>query len=163
MVRALTLDFVAIGVGTIAVSHRPRVKSLPAMRSLGATHLVSLLSTREGAREIGAAARAAGLEWVWVELANGDVPPPARDHELASALSGLTQILREGAGVVVHCSAGIHRTGMFSYALLRATGLGPEDAIATLRRSRVTTADGVGEHRLSWGDRLSVTMGWAAR
>ncbi|MDL4772567.1 protein-tyrosine phosphatase family protein [Actinomadura xylanilytica] len=160
MTGTVAVDFVGVGGGMLALTRRPKAKSLPAMRSLGATHLVTLLSRREGAGAVGAAARAAGLEWVWVDLANADPPPPARDGELAKVLLDTAGSLRDGAAVVVHCSAGIHRTGMFAHALLRASGLSGDDARLTLARLRTPTSEGVGEHRLAWGEQLCTTMGW---
>ena len=111
MTQALTIDFVAAGGGLLAVTHRPKVRSLPEMRALGVTHLVTLLSEREGARDVGAAAKAAGLEWYWVSLADADPPPPERDEELGAALGAIAELLRDRAAVVVHCSAGIHGPG----------------------------------------------------
>ncbi|MEV0406463.1 tyrosine-protein phosphatase [Actinoallomurus sp. NPDC050550] len=160
MAPVSTVDFVAVGGGMLAVTHRPKVKSLPAMRSLGATHLVTLLSRREGAWAMGSAARAAGLEWIWVDLANADPPPPGRYGEMARALLDIASLLREGAAVVIHCSAGIHRTGMFTYALLRAMRFTSSDARLTLARLRARTADDVGDERLTWAEHLCVTMGW---
>jgi len=40
----------------------------------------------------------------------------------------------------MHCSAGIHRTGMMGHAVLRLAGLDAAEAQATLRRLRVVTA-----------------------
>ncbi|WP_018724246.1 protein-tyrosine phosphatase family protein [Salinispora fenicalii] len=158
MTQAPGIEFVSIAEGALAVMHRPKVKLLPVMRIAGATHLVTLLSRREGALAIGSAAKAAGLEWIWVELANGQQPPPPRHHEIVTALTTLANDIRNGARVVIHCSAGIHRTGMFTYALLRACDLDADEAMLTLTRLRAVTADGVGEHRLAWAEDLSVTV-----
>ena len=59
---------------------------------------------------------------------------------------------------MVHCSAGIHRTGMFGYALLRAVGLDREASNAKLRELRAVTAEGVGDERLAWGDRIASAL-----
>lgn len=154
------MDFVAVGGGKLAVTRRPKVKALPEMKALGATHLVTLLSRRDGAWVVGSVARAAGLEWIWVDLANADPPPAARDGELAKSLLDTAGAVREGAAVVVHCSAGIHRTGMFTYALLRAMRLSAEDARLMLACLSAATAEGVGDQRLEWAERLCLTMGW---
>jgi protein-tyrosine phosphatase len=53
----------------------------------------------------------------------------------------------------VHCSAGIHRTGMVAYGLMRLSGLGPDAAVAAVKRIRAATADGVTEDRLHFVDR----------
>ncbi|GAA5071441.1 protein-tyrosine phosphatase family protein [Nocardia iowensis] len=155
MTQASSLEFVHLGRGALAVTHRPKVKLLPAMRAAGVTHLVTLLSRREGALMVGTAAKAAGLEWIWVEIANGRQPPPACRHEIVAALTMLAELLDDGAEVVIHCSAGIHRTGMFTYALLRTCGLDPDESMDVLARLRAATAAGVGAERLAWTEQLS--------
>ena len=146
---------VSVGAGAIALTHRPKVRALPAMRAVGVTHLVTLLSRREGAPALGEAARAAGLEWTWVELPNGQQPPPELRDEITAALAKVATLVGAGAHVAIHCSAGIHRTGMFGYALLRTCGLEPEEATETLGRLRTATAEGVGEQRLTWAEELA--------
>jgi len=149
------IELVSVGGGALAIAHRPKVKRLPAMRDAGVTHLVTLLSKREGALSVGSAARAAGLEWVWVDLPNGQQPPPDRHAHVLDALVTLATLLRDGANVVVHCSAGIHRTGMFTYALLRTCGLDGATALSTLGRLRTATSEGVGEQRIMWAEDLA--------
>ena len=150
---------VGIGAGAVAISHRPKVRALPAMKAAGVTHLVTLLSEREGAVALGDAARVAGLQWIWVDLPNGQQPPPERRPGLVTAVTELAGLVQDGARVVIHCSAGIHRTGMFSYALLRACGLDPEAAMSTLARLRAVTAEGIGEQRVSWAEDLAAGTG----
>jgi protein-tyrosine phosphatase len=146
---------VELGVGAIALTHRPKVKLLPDLATAGATHLVTLLSKREGALALGPAAEAAGLEWIWVDVPNGQEPTQASRNAIVAALARLEPLVTGGATAVIHCSAGIHRTGMFAYALLRAHGLDPDGARATLRQLRTVTAEGVGEHRLAWAEELA--------
>ncbi|WP_171166483.1 tyrosine-protein phosphatase [Streptomyces sp. I05A-00742] len=146
---------VRVGAGAVAVVHRPKVKLLPALKTAGVTHLVTLLSKREGALTMRSAARAAGLEWIWVQLANGQRPPPRQHHEIVTALTTLAPLVRDGATAVVHCSAGIHRTGMFTYALLRACDLDAPEALSALTRMRAATAEGVGGQRLAWAEELA--------
>ena len=50
--------------------------------------------------------------------------------------------------VLVHCAAGIHRTGVFAYSLLRATGLGGKSAMAKILEIREVTHRGVGQDRI---------------
>lgn len=140
---------VPVGGGALALTHRPKLKSMPALRALGATHLVTLLSERESARQIGDVAIAAGLTWGWAPLDGGGVPSEDRTRELRSVLRELADVIAAGGRVVVHCSAGIHRTGMFGYALLRQVGLSAEDARGKLVELRGVTSDGVGSDRLA--------------
>jgi protein-tyrosine phosphatase len=158
MTQSLSLTFFDVGGGQLAVTHRPKLKLLPAMREAGVTHLVTLLSEREGARTVGTAARATGLTWVWVALENGSQPPAEQETRIRSSLTDLVAVLHDGGRIVVHCSAGIHRTGMFSYALLRAAGLTEQEARSGLGHMRSVTAEGVGEQRLGWADQGLVPL-----
>jgi protein-tyrosine phosphatase len=152
-VEGITL--VRVGAGAVALTHRPKLKALAAIRAAGVTHLVTLLSEREGALAVGSAARGAGLEWIWVGLPNGSQPVPPARAEAEAALAVLAGLVDNGARVVVHCSAGIHRTGMFGYALLRTCGLDAGTAATTLTQLRAVTAEGVGPLRLAWAEELA--------
>jgi protein-tyrosine phosphatase len=153
------VSLVPVGAGALALTHRPKLKDLPALRAAGVTHVVTLLAENEGARALGDAAERAGLAWVWVPFAGAAVPDRARDVELRAALRDVGALIEAGGRVVVHCSAGIHRTGMFGYALLRQIGLDREAARRTLGELRAVTADGVGPDRLAWGDALADDVG----
>jgi protein-tyrosine phosphatase len=113
------------------------------------------LPENEGAKQVGDAAQRADLAWIWVPLVGASVPDQARDAELRQVCRELCELIAGGGRLVVHCSAGIHRTGMFGYALLRQFGLDPAVARAKLAELRQVTADGVGPDRLAWGDRLA--------
>jgi protein-tyrosine phosphatase len=148
------LKLVIVGAGRLALSHRPKRSDIGRLRDMGVTHVVTLLAEREGANEVGESVRSAGLTWTWCPLANGRPPDAQVTQTLRPVLAELAGLLREGAALLVHCSAGIHRTGMFGYALLRQVGLEPAAARAKLIELRAVTAEGVGEERLAWGDSL---------
>ena len=151
--------FVQIGRGALALTHRPKLKGLGPLRAAGATDVVTLLTETEGAATIGDAVRASGLQWMWCPFAGAAVPSPDGDHELAAAIDIVAAAILNGGHVVVHCSAGIDRTGMFGYALLRRLGLSSEAAREALASLRQVTAEGVGEDRIAWGDRLASVAG----
>jgi protein-tyrosine phosphatase len=87
-------------------------------------------------------------------LDGGDVPCAARTAELRPRLVAIATTIGNGSKVVVHCSAGIHRTGMIGYALLRQLGMSADAAREKLPELRSVTAEGVGSDRLAWGDSL---------
>ncbi|HYH96406.1 protein-tyrosine phosphatase family protein [Hyalangium sp.] len=98
--------------------------------------------------------KAAGIGWIWVPFPGAAVPDSARTDELRQVFRDLRELIAAGSKLVVHCSAGIHRTGMFGYALLRQLGLSADAAHTKLAELRQHTAEGVGPDRLSWGDAL---------
>lgn len=151
------IGWVPVCHGFMAVSHRPKKKIFPTLKLQGCTHLLTLLSEREGAREIGDAAKHAGIEWLWFPLESGDPLDSAREVEVRSFFEQIRPILESPHHILVHCSAGIHRTGMVTYALLRYLGLEPTEARSKLHEMRPMTADGVGDNRLAWGDGFGKT------
>lgn len=149
---SLEMRWVDLAGGRLAIGPRPKVRGLGALRESGATHMATLLSSREGAEELGAAARAAGLAWLWLPLPNGDPPGPDRTPEVLAILDAWGEVLASGACIYLHCAAGIHRTGMIAYALMRRLGIAAETARQRLAELRPITASEVGEPRLAWGD-----------
>lgn len=149
------IALVALGPGALALTHRPKRTALATWKAVGVSHVVTLLAEREGARDVGAAAARAGLDWIWVPLANAGIPDDSETRRLLPAIDQVVDVLKHGARVVIHCSAGIHRTGMFGYAVLRRFGLSADDARAKLLALRGVTADGVGDERLHWGDQVA--------
>ena len=146
--------WIPVAGGRLALTHRPKKTALAELRGQGCTAVLTLLSAREGAEAIGAAASLAGIAWLWLPLENGHPPADDRDAEIARVFDQVVAHLTAGGAVLIHCSAGIHRTGMVGYALLRHLGLDADAARAQLRSLRTVTADGVGEARLAWGERF---------
>jgi protein-tyrosine phosphatase len=149
------INFIPIGAGALALTHRPKLKDFPSLRAEGVTHVVTLLAENEGASQLGDAATRAGLGWIWVPFHGAGVPDSVRSSELRQVLRTLRELVMAGNKVVIHCSAGIHRTGMLGYALLRQLGLSADAARTKLAELRQLTADGVGQDRLAWGDSLA--------
>ncbi|MBK8978841.1 MAG: tyrosine-protein phosphatase [Planctomycetes bacterium] len=145
-------NWVPVAGGRLAVGHRPRLRALAALRRSGATHILTLTSESEGARDIERSARDAGLRWLWLPLANGEPPEAARIPVIASMFLGVSEVLAQGGAVFAHCSAGIHRTGMITFALLRYLGHGTVAARELMAALRTVTAERVGARRLEWGD-----------
>jgi predicted protein tyrosine phosphatase len=117
------------------------------------TDIVCLLNEKEDSSKFAEYALKAGVTWHWLPLQGASI----------SYLSGKeTQILiiqmaqdvvdlikkDEKHTILVHCSAGCHRTGFFAYTVLRLLGHNPVKARAGLLMMRRETGVDVGEHRL---------------
>ncbi len=157
--EADSVRWVGVIGGYLAVGHRPKLKRVQTLRQTGATHILTLLDESEGATEIGAAARQVGIDWLWFPLDSGTPPDEARLAAVRALYESLQSVLAAGGRVYVHCSAGIHRTGLITYGLLRFLGMSGTVAVATLRTLRTETEDGVGEARLAWGDQFGARVG----
>ncbi len=145
--------------GRLAIGHRPQIRTICNMRLLGATHVMTLLSESEGAKSIGEQVRRAELSWIWLPLRSADPPSPERHEEILQVLNEIQTALSSGANIYIHCSAGIHRTGMIAWAILRHIGMDADNALSALTELRQETAQGVGDDRKHWGDRFVAGRG----
>jgi protein-tyrosine phosphatase len=132
--------------------HRPKNTDFPALYEMGCTHVVTLLKESEGAARFGTMTQDAGMEWVWLPVPNGKYPEGEVHRLLLEAMPNLSALLDEGKSILIHCSAGIHRTGTVAYALLRWRGMNRGQAMKLIGRIRRETAEGMLEKRMRWGD-----------
>lgn len=149
------IRFVKVGHGRLALYHRPRRDMFASLRRTGCTHVVTLLKDSENAKLYGDLARQAGLEWIWLPVPNGNYPQKAVHERLIQAMPELSRLLDEGNSLLIHCSAGIHRTGMVAYGLLRWRGVDSVQAMKLIRRMRRETAEGMMAKRMKWGDSIA--------
>ena len=152
MKELTTTKFVKVGNGRLALSHRPRVADFPFLYEMGCTHIVTLLKESEGAQRYGDLTEKAGMEWIWLPVPNGKYPEGEVHERLIQALPKLSQLLDNGKSLLIHCSAGIHRTGTVAYALLRWRGLDKLQAMKIIIQVRKETGEGMLEKRMRWGD-----------
>lgn len=152
---ALEVFPVEVGDGWLCVGHRPGKSSFSVLRDAGVTHVITLLGPAEGAEELIGRIKAAGFESIWLPLAGAKpVDDPDRLEEITAFYGELRSLLQEGNTLFLHCSAGIHRTGMIAYGLLRYLGLSEAEGVSRLGRMRQVTIDGVTDARLEWGEQF---------
>lgn len=144
--------WVRVGNGRMALWHRPKLNAMATLKEAGCQHLVTLLSEKEGARAIGEAAQAAGMEWTWLPMEGSRPPEGRRSVAVINALILLSEGLDDGHSILVHCSAGMHRTGMVAFALLRLRGHTEETALDTILRMRAHTRDALTAKHIAWGN-----------
>ncbi len=104
----------------------------------GASLLVSLVGDGElehlGIESFEARVRACGLDLVRFPIA--DFSTPNALSELEAVVAEIVARARGGETVVIHCWAGLGRTGLVVACCLVLLGRAPEEAIAIVRRHR---------------------------
>ena len=154
-------DWVSVGNGRLTLWHRLGRGAASKLKAFGCDCVVTLLSAREGAPTIGTSVANAGMEWVWLPLENGRPPEGSVAESVLSVLPTLAERLGAGRSVLIHCSAGIHRTGMVAYALLRWFGHDEEPALALIGQMRAHTREGLQRKQIDWGN-VTVRLGCGA-
>lgn len=145
---------------SVFLGPRPGKKSLGLLTDLQLTHCCTLLSEREDVRPIEKLCGKIGCRWIWLPIEGGRLEILGQVD-----LAGHMRRLAQGVGdepkprLYFHCSAGIHRTGFFVYAMLRLQGMNRGQAFDELSRLRTVTAQQVGEERLDLADDMIAAMG----
>ncbi|HAA11749.1 MAG TPA: hypothetical protein DCE41_08655 [Cytophagales bacterium] len=138
----LSCHFVQLfGAGRLALSERPKVKELPGLLAEGCDRIVTILSINDKPQGIGRAAQALGIEWNWLQVAQASQLTAAEQNHFKAMGQTVYQAILKGESVLVHCSAGLHRTGMFAYALLRTQSLRHDSAMEMLGELRRETLE----------------------
>jgi protein-tyrosine phosphatase len=150
------ISWIQIGQGFISIGHIPGGKiSFTSLKEAGTSVVVTLLQEHEGVRKIGEQLKQMNIEWIWFPFsATNPHSGKKKTREVLELFSNMNELLENGNRIYIHCSAGIHRTGMITYGLLRYLGKEKEQAIQLLNMLRVVTVSSVGENRLIWGDQF---------
>ena len=135
-----------VGKGSIGLDHFPSQKAVKQHKAHGCTLVVTLQKDEEGAQVVRKLCKKSNLEWLQVDFWRHFHRKEA--DVLWTKVAYVASVVQDGGSVLVHCAAGIHRTGMFAYAVLLALGYTPKAALESLRIMRETCWRRVGLHRI---------------
>lgn len=152
------LEFFQVLSGGICCLHRPSKGGILALGQNKCTVVVSLLSPSENPHEIGNACKSVGIKWLWVPLQGANKKLLEKNNTawlLRKVLIEGKDLILKGNFMLVHCAAGIHRTGLFTYALLRILGMDKEKTLESIQKIRNVTYEKCGIHRFELGESLA--------
>lgn len=106
------------------------------LRALGVSAVVCLQELHEGSyvRDGFGASRATGIERLHLPIRDGGIP--ASPRALAGLLGWISETLDGGARIVVHCAAGLGRSGLVVGCWLRSQGVPIDRALRVLHEVR---------------------------
>lgn len=107
-----------------------RSQDVTALAEQGVTALISL---SEYAESIGSAAQKHGMRWLHIPVEDFQAPEPG---QIIDAVRFIEEEIAKGGTVVVHCAAGLGRTGTILACYLVSQGETPEAAIQRVRAFR---------------------------
>jgi hypothetical protein len=149
------IKWIRVNNASLGIGHKPGGKvSFAALKKEGTSVVLTLLQENEGAAQIGQQVTLAGMEWIWFPFSASSPHVGDTIHQVHDLFQKISERLNAGKQIYIHCSAGIHRTGMITYGLLRSMGHKKSNALQLLQQLRDVTATQVGEERLVWGDQF---------
>jgi protein-tyrosine phosphatase len=86
-----------------------------------------------------------GIEVLWFPIP--DHGAPSDMAHARSIVSEIVTLLRYGKKVVIHCRAGIGRTGCMAACVMVRLGYLPKEAISVIRTTRARTVDTIAQER----------------
>jgi hypothetical protein len=149
------VNWVQVGNGFLAIGHKPGGKiSFEGLQHEATSAVLTLLHENEGASQIGKQLLAVNIKWIWFPFSASKPHDEATIYQVHALFTELSSLLMSGGKIYIHCSAGIHRTGMITYGFLRFLGKGKAEAFTILQSLRAVTAAQVGADRLLWADQF---------
>ena len=118
---------------------------LQTIQAWGASAVLSLVEPHEFARlgvpDFAQAIARTPLQWLQVPITDMATPGAATLAAWRAQGPALLQALNSGQRVLVHCAAGLGRTGMLVAKLLVLNGVRADEAIAQVRKARPGTIE----------------------
>lgn len=123
---------------------RDLAADLQVIRGWGASTVVTLLQQHEftllGLADFELQV-ASAFRWHWLPIEDGGVPDAEFEARWPAAGADLRERLVAGERVLLHCRAGLGRTGLIAARLLVEFGMTPRQAITAVRRARPGTVE----------------------
>lgn len=150
----MELNFVNVERGKLAIGHRPKIKDILQLKNEGVSTIVTILGENENPFKIIRETQKQGLKSIHIPIGNAKlIKEPKEIHNVIAYLYRIKDSLLHEENVYIHCSAGIHRTGMYTSALLMLCGYTSDETFDILGELREVTQANVGEDRFKWGER----------
>lgn len=115
-------------------------QELATVRDWGASGIVTLNESSElmmlGLDGLGDSVKAAGMRWWHCPIPDFGAPGTAFAKAWNQAEPGVMAQLEQGERVLIHCLAGLGRTGTLAARILIEHGLAPDEAIERVRHAR---------------------------
>ena len=134
---------ICVGGGWLTLSPKPPLAEAKLDKHLvNVTCVAVLLKEDEDWGDLQTAYESRGLDVIWLPLSCSKLevqPMDERDERSLREVSRIRDALQEGQSVLIHCSAGLHRTGIVAYMVLRMLGLSREDTLIHVSKMREVT------------------------
>lgn len=119
--------------------------------------IITILSDKEGAEEIHKYTEEEGeIKWIHLPIRGANMTCLKKEETIKMIIECLLELyedMKKNKRIIyIHCAAGLHRTGIILYTLLRITGETKENALNIIKDIRLETYKYCGEHRINYAE-----------
>ncbi|KRX04066.1 hypothetical protein PPERSA_12513 [Pseudocohnilembus persalinus] len=119
------------------------------------TYLITCQSEKEDPKILQKSCSESQIKWMHICL-NGANMALLSDKKTKQLITENLINLISIEKILIHCAAGIHRTGTITYSLLRFLGSSQEEALKQIQQLREVTSKQVGENRIEFAEEFIV-------
>lgn len=150
------IEFVELGNGFLALGARPSRNKIYILKKENVTTIITLLKKEEKlVKELGEHIKSLGINWIWFPLSASKLETNDEFKQTINDLyADLMRRLENGEKVLIHCAAGVHRTGAFSNGLLRKMGFSQVEAKEKIYEIRPVTALEAITRHWNWSEKI---------
>ncbi|CAF0743950.1 unnamed protein product [Didymodactylos carnosus] len=132
------------------------VQLLNTTNAVCVTHILTILGENEKSSQLIESIELTGIQSIWLNLNKAHVSSFLTNDDLKPKLLAIRNLLlnENYIKLVIHCSAGLHRTGTICYLIFRLCNLTVNQALFALNLSRGITAREVGKERILAAEEL---------
>ena len=152
--RVNEMGFLPVGKSLLTLYNRPGIKTYKHFKEIhGITMVITAQAEAEMVDDVRKSAQKHGMKHFWIDLRGANQALMTNKTTIAYLRKRVMELYKilstSEEKAILHCAAGIHRTGTMGYTLLRMDGrLGEKEAYQALGQMRPQTLKGVGDWRI---------------
>jgi len=154
--RLKSVKFIKVIQGKIGLSAKPSLGKLVKLNDQNLSTIITLLTISENKKDIEYYVNKYRKDWMWFPLSASEL---SYDNDFRVKLHAIYDEvivrLKSGETILIHCAAGVHRTGLFTYGLLLKLGYKRNEALELIYELRpVTALERIDKH-WKWSEKMS--------
>jgi protein tyrosine/serine phosphatase len=145
----------------ITCFRRPNLRSIPKFKEVyGLNSILSCIIKKEKPELIENKAIESGIKFFNIPFRKAKKNFLEKDATMKMLIEEIRRmyenLINETLCLLVHCAAGVRRTGIIVYCLLRMNGESRESALEILLKLREETRNGIGDYRIEYAEKYLI-------
>ena len=142
----------------ITCFRRPSLRSIPVFKEVyGLNAILSCIIPNEKPQLIETKAKECGMEFFNIPFKKAKPfsleKPETKEMLIKQIKKMYDALISQNLTILVHCAAGVRRTGIIVYCLLRLNGETKQSALEIILKLREETRNGIGDYRIEYSEK----------